>query len=207
MPIIYSTGGERLTGVFQTLQNWGFQDFLLPFLLFFALVFAILQKVKLFVSTKTVQGGQPTVVPDRKLNGLISAAISAMIVVPHVLRLYPSNTDPIELLAQFLPLSTIAFIVVVFGLLFVGMVSKQEDFEKPSAMRAIVGLVAAAIVLISFLKSIAPSLLPEWLTFSSSTTTTAIVVSVMLLVVYFITAEPSTEPAAKSLRKIFGGTE
>jgi len=50
----YSTGGERLTGTFQSLQQYGFMDLVLPFLLLFVLFFAILQKVKLFKAKKRI---------------------------------------------------------------------------------------------------------------------------------------------------------
>lgn len=204
MAFQYPTSGERLFPVMNTLQQWGFQDFFLPFLVFFTLMFAVLQKVALFTKKKKV-GSDDKIVPDRAINGFISAAIAGMIVVPHVLRLYPLNRDPVELMMNFLPTSTIAFVVLIFGLLFIGIVSTPEALKEGSAIRVVVGLVAAAIVLLSFLKNIFPAIFPEWLTIDPTTQAVAIVVAVMAGVIWFIAGDDTPgKPAHTRLLETFG---
>ncbi|RJQ19076.1 hypothetical protein C4580_05865 [Candidatus Woesearchaeota archaeon] len=201
----YTTGGERLTQVFSTLNNYGFQDFFLPFLLIFALVFAILQKVQLF--TTTIPAGTGTtggVKPDRRINGFIAAAVAAMVVVPHVLRLYPPNMDPVEMMLWVLPTSAVGLIAVMLGLLFVGFM--VQDPSKVTGVSASVGLIGAALVLIAALKSILPAFLPQWLVIDTQTQTILIVIGALLVTVYFIISEPE-EPkksTSQKLKELFG---
>lgn len=191
----YPSGGDRLASVFQILQNYGFQDFLLPFLLFFALMFAILQKTGLFqnASGKT----------DRKINGVISGAIAGLIVVPHVLRLYPQNMDPVELMYQFLPMSTVAFVVLLAALLFIGLVV-PGSMAKPNLITGIIGIIAAGIVLISFLRNIVPGLIPTWVVIDPTVQALAIVIGVMLLVIWFIAGEESSDDFVTGFGRIMG---
>ena len=191
----YPSGGDRLASVFQILQNYGFQDFLLPFLLFFALLFAVLQKVALF---------QDKGKPDRRINGFISGAIAGLIVVPHVLRLYPSPMDPVELMYQFLPMSTIAFVVLLLGLLFFGLVVPASA-AKPNVVSGLIGLAAAGIVLVSFLRNVVPGFIPNWVVIDPTLQALAIVIGVMLLIIWFIAGEESKDDFVTSFGRIIGG--
>ena len=190
----YPSGGDRLSSVFQILQNYGFQDFLLPFLLFFGLMFAVLQKVNLFQS-----GGKA----DRTINGFISAAVAGLITVPHVLRMYPHQYDPVELMYQFLPLTSVAFVVLMMALLFIGL-ALPSTASAISPIKSILGIAAAGIVLVSFLRFIAPGLIPSWLVIDPTIQALGIVIGIMLLTIWFIAGESSNDPAFSTIQSLFG---
>src|SRR3989344_7219133 len=102
----YYSGGQ-IQSVLAFMQSWGVVDALLPFLLLFTLVFAILQKVQLF---KNDEGTKP----DKKLHGLIAFAIGAIIVLPHITGTYPDpRTDPINIINTFLPATAVLLLVIL----------------------------------------------------------------------------------------------
>ncbi len=192
----YQSGGDRLSAVFQILQNYGFQDFLLPFLLFFGLMFAVLQKVNLF---------QKGTKPDRSINGFIAAAVAGLITVPHVLRMYPYQYDPVDLMYQFLPLTSVAFVVLLVALMFLALALPTSVIGNVSPIKSILGLVAAGIVLVSFLRFIAPGLIPQWLVIDPTIQALGIVIGVMLLVIWFIAGDESTSESFSTIQSLFGG--
>src|SRR3989344_3012739 len=110
----YSSGGQ-IQGVLSYFQSWGIVDALLPFLLLFALMFAILQKIQLF----TGAGNKP----DKKIHGLISLTIAALVVLPHITGTYPDpRIDPINIINQFLPSAAILLLVILMVMLLTGVV-------------------------------------------------------------------------------------
>ena len=123
---------------FQTLRDWGFVDAFLPFALLFVLFFAVLIKINIF--------------EERKINGLLAFLLSAMIVVPHVLGIYPPEVNPILLIMQFLPHTGVLLLAVLCVLLLLGLAGG----EYPSWMTGLVGLVAAGILAFVILSSILP---------------------------------------------------
>ena len=193
MVLTYPATGGRLQSAFSLLQQYGFQDFFVPFLLFFALAFAILQKVGLFKVKKNNQE-----VPDRKMNGILAFTFSLLIVVPHVLRMYPFNLDPVAMLYLFLPSTTIAMVVGLMALVMLGLVSTNVN----SVIKTLIGVLAAAAVLISVLAQAAPNLIPSWIVFDQTTVAFLIVLAVMGAVVWFIFGGEAE--TYKTIHEIFG---
>ena len=67
----YGGGSGNLQSVLWWLNNWGLQDLWLPFILIFTLVFAILQKIKLFnYKVKKPDGTDGEEVGSKKMNGI-----------------------------------------------------------------------------------------------------------------------------------------
>jgi len=140
----YSGAGR---GFWQVLIDWGFVDALLPFLLIFVLIFGILQKIALFKEGDN---------PNKKINGILSMIIAAMVVVPHITGLYPPQSDPINLINQFLPSAAVILLAVLCVIILLGLAGGQI----PSLFVWAIALVSVGILVIVILKAIIPGFFP-----------------------------------------------
>jgi len=170
MPIQpYSTGGGQLRSFFQYLQFYGFQDFILPFLLIFAVIFGVLQNVKLFKIKrkvpKTDEQGRPIEgqfedkeFGDKKLNGVLAMIISLSITIPHAVGLYPPNRDPIVFISSFLPHTVIVLVSVLLMLLLLGLTGAHI----PNALMWLVAVIGAVILGLVFLMTVFKDFMPAF---------------------------------------------
>lgn len=176
----YNTGGGQLRSVFQYLQDYGFQDFILPALLIFTLIFAILQQVPLFrkVKKKAVENptthaityetemhpaghpdaGKPVMIGDKRINSVIALAISLMVTIPHVIGWYPPGQDPIDLISGFLPATAVMLVAVFVVLLLLGLAGGAI----PSMMVLTIALVAGGFLVMIFGMNMFPTWLPTF---------------------------------------------
>jgi len=190
-----ATGGGKLATVLSQLQQYGFIQFLIPFLLFFGLIFAILDKVKIFVITEKDDQGKPVVKgPNRKFNGIIAGIISALIVIPSALGMYPANLDPILIVNKFTGMSVVIFVVILLALMFTGL-ARGGPHELKTWMKWLV-LIGILLVLWFAVEAIWPTLnLGGFL--SDPTILSLIVAGVATwIVISFITSD-STKPKKK----------
>lgn len=183
-----SQPGGQITNVMWTLQQWGLLDAFLPFLLFFALIFATLQKIQLFKSGDK---------PDRKMNGAIAFVISALIVVPHITRSYPPQLDPINIVLNILPQAGIIFLVLFLVLVMIGLTAK----EIPTLGSQIVAFFALLLLGLVVVFAIWPAFTPSWLNIDPNTQ--ALVITLLLFggVVWFITREEAEDPSKGGFNK------
>lgn len=170
------------------MQSWGVVDVLLPFLLIFIVLFAILQQVKIF---KDGDKG------DRKINGLLSGIIAALVVAPHIMGAYPAGTDPIEMIKLILPSASVLLVALLLFLMLVG-------FVGAGAQSAFMWLViAASLLFLTYivLNAMFPHLWGSMM-IDPSTQALAIVLLVMGGIIYFVTKEdkPKTESSGKALK-------
>ena len=173
----YPSGGGRLSSLFQYLTDFGFQDFLLPALLFFTLIFAILQRVPLFqvqVMQKDAQGkwvGKTTtvgtapntkIVPvmtgNKRINSMIAIVIALAVTMPHILGYYPPGQDPIDLISGFLPSTAIVLMAVFVVLLLLGLAGAS----MPSMMQMFIAIGAVILLVFLFLMNMFPYWIPAW---------------------------------------------
>ena len=115
------------------LQHWIFRDFILPFSLVFAIIFAILERTKIF--------GE-----DRKQVNSIIAAVIGMIFVGVV---YPKIV--VENMILFL---TVAIVVVfIFLMLYGFIVGDTEGIKFPKGMKIFFGILAGIAVILALVWS------------------------------------------------------
>lgn len=179
----YTTYSGTGRGVFQTLVDWGLIDAILPFVLIFVLIFAILQKIKIFHEEGNKEKG------DRKLNGILALVIAAMVVIPHVVQLYPPEQDPINIINQFLPSTAVVLIAILAVILLLGLAGA----EVPSLMQWAIALVALGFLVVMILMAVIPGFFPTfyWLQ-DPSIQALVIILLIMGLVGWFIIREPGT---------------
>ena len=127
----------RLEGFFRTLDRWGLTDVMLPFLLIFVIVFAILQKTKVLGETK------------KNLNSIVAIVVALLVVVPHVTGRFPSNADPVLIINDALPQVSIVLVAVIFLLILIGVFGQDSVFLGVT-MPGWITLVSLVIIVLIF---------------------------------------------------------
>ena len=92
-----------------SLESWGLTDVILPFVLIFTVIFAILQKAKIF-------GAE-----SKKYNVVFALAISLLVVIPHVTGTYPAGLDAVDIINQAIPSISVLAIAVIMFLVLAGI--------------------------------------------------------------------------------------
>jgi hypothetical protein len=110
-------------------QNWIFKEYILPFLLVFVLLFAVLEKTKLLGEGK----GQ--------LNAILSFVVSLMVV---------GFIFPKEVISNLILFLSIALVVAFVFLLLYGFVSGNKDgFELSGGLKIALGVIVGIAVIIA----------------------------------------------------------
>ncbi|MDP3765978.1 MAG: hypothetical protein Q8R04_05685 [Nanoarchaeota archaeon] len=127
----------RLEGFFRTLERWGLTDVLLPFLLIFVIVFAVLQKTKILGESK------------KNLNVVIAVIVGLLVVIPHVTGRFPANADPVLIINDALPQLSIVLVAVIFLLILIGVFG-QDYVMLGVTMPGWITLISFMIILLIF---------------------------------------------------------
>jgi hypothetical protein len=94
---------------FITLENLGFVDVVLPFLLIFTVLFAVLEKTKILGEEK------------RSMNTGIAIIFALIVVIPHVTGNFPAGFDPVEIINAALPAISIVVVAVIALMILIGV--------------------------------------------------------------------------------------
>lgn len=185
-----------LEGVFANLAEWGVIDVILPFILIFTIVFAILQKVKVF-------GTGPNV---KNFNVIIALVMGLAVVFPHVLGYYPPDQDIVNIINHSLPNVSIVLVAVLMALLIIGILGKRFELAGNS-LSGWIALGAFAVVIWIFGASAQWWSLPSFLDFvlmNPDLTALVLVILVFAIVIWFITKTDEKKPGQKSVGEMFG---
>ena len=106
----------RLDGFMRTLDNWGLTDVLLPFLLIFVIIYAILQKTKILGEGR------------KNLNAVIALVVALLVVVPHATGRYSGYADPVQIINDSLPQVSVVLVAVIFLLILIGVFGQEQVF-------------------------------------------------------------------------------
>src|SRR3989338_4699767 len=111
--------GLGYTSWINVLQQYGVLDFLLPFLLVFTIIYAILSKTKIL--------GEE----EKQFNIIVALVLALLFVVPHMLGTYPLGYDPVAVLNATLPSISLVAVAAIMLLLLMGVFG--TDFSKAAA--------------------------------------------------------------------------
>ena len=169
--------------VIMVLESWGLMDVLLPFLLIFVVIFAILQKTHILGKDK------------KNYNVIISLVVALMVVIPHVLNSYPAGFDVVEIINMVVPQISLIIVAVLMLLLLLGLFGGASI---PGAVAAIAGLV----VLFIFLGTTEWLYGLDWLYrfFGAEAVSFLIVILIFGLIIWFITSEPKEVRQAQKVK-------
>ncbi len=166
----------------RSLENIGLVDVILPFILIFTLVFAVLQKAKIL-------GKEPDGRPKKNFNVIVSLVMALAVVIPHVTGSY-GRFDIVEIINGALPNISLIIVAILMVLLLIGVFGKELDISKHSFGGWIV-LAAFIIVIYIFATQAGWTGLPSWLGFLRDPSTQAAVITILVfgIVIWFITKE------------------
>jgi hypothetical protein len=180
-------------------ENLGFTDVLLPFVLIFTIVFAVLQKTKVL--------GQEDGKPKKNFNVVIALVMALAVIIPHVMGRYRPGQDVVVIINNALPSVSIILVAIICLLLLVGIWGSGVEFGGTSLSGWIVIFSILAVIAIFGGAAGWFGAMPRWLSFMNNPDTQALVVIILVfgLVIWFITKEPKkAEAGQKSWIKDIG---
>ena len=167
----------------ENLEDIGFYDVALPFLLIFTITFAVLQKIRLF--------GQS----GKNFNAVVALVLAFLVVRTPAI---------VEVMNVFLPKISLISIFIVVILLLVGIVVSPTQSGFSGALGGIGILLTIVGIIIAFLTS-TDALgwdVPEWLQFSKSDWYFIIGLLVFLLIFLYLTS--TSDPVNKQPNPLWG---
>src|SRR3989338_5040779 len=93
----------------ESLERIGFVDVLLPFLLIFTVIFAILEKTKILGEGK------------KSMNVGIAFIFALLVVVPHVTGNFPAGYDPVAIINAALPSVSLVVVAIIALMILIGV--------------------------------------------------------------------------------------
>lgn len=181
---------SRIGDLIITLENRGqITEVILPFLLVFVIVYAVLTKTKILGETK------------KNLNIILAVIMGALVVIPHLLGRFPPNADPVLIFNNALPQLSIVLVAIVFLLILIGVFG-QDTVMLGMTMPGWILFASILIITIIF-----GSAAGWWSSGVSQTLEDvfgieAIALAVMLLVFGIIIAWITSEPKEKEDKTI-----
>ena len=196
--MLFQYYGGGLSDVFAYLEQWGIRDVILPFILIFTILFAVIERVKVFGKGERVN----------KYNAIVSLAIALLTVIPHVTNSYPQGFDVIEIINNSLPGTALVIVVIVMVLVVVGLMGGALGGARAGWFQTLLAI-AGVLLVLGFFLSEAGVGIPILNQISPELQTLIVVLAIFGLIVYFITKpeKPKTRlgfPPASAFRKIFG---
>jgi hypothetical protein len=186
-------GGVLAQGIFK-LQEIGVMDIILPFILVFTIVFAVLQKTKILGHDDT-----PEKRPRKNFNAVLGLVMALAVVVPHITGSYPSEgSDVVNIINSALPNISVVLIAVVMMLLMIGVFGGEVNIFKSGLAGWAVAFAIAATIFI-FGTAAYWWELPQWMDFLQDSDTQALIVILLVFgaLIAFITADDHPKDKGK----------
>lgn len=173
------------------LDSWGLTDVMLPFLLIFVVIFALMAKTRILGEDK------------KKYNLVVALVIALLVVIPHVLNAYPPNADIVDIMNQALPQVSIIAVAVIMLLILIGLFGGEAKWMG-SSLSGWIAILSFIIVLIIF--GGAAGWWGDWSWFYTffGAETVAIIVMVLIfaIIVWWITRGEGKEKEANALSQL-----
>lgn len=125
---------------FDFLQQVGVADIILPFMLIFAIVFAILEQTKILGENK------------KNINAAVALVMGLSVVFPHVLGAY-GTVDPVDVINKSLAHVSVWLVAILMLLILLGMFGLHSKFGDNANYAGWVVIAAVIIVGYIFLNS------------------------------------------------------
>jgi len=180
-------------GLIYTLEQWGVIDVILPFILIFTIVFAVLEKTEVLGKDES---------KTKKYAAVIAMVLAFAVVVPHVTGSYYYGFDAVEIINRALPQVGLLLTAIVMMLLTIGLWTGK----KPSGQQGIgvwFTLASGLLVIVIFIASIGWWSVPSWLLGLLNSQVIALVIAVLVfgIIMKFITGTEKTFDQKQDLEK------
>ncbi len=171
------------------LQDMGVADVLIPFILVFTVVFAILQKSHVLGKKEEA----------KRYNIIVALVMGLGVVFTHVLGVFPPQHDPVNIINLALPNISVVVIAIIMVMLLLGVFGAELNLGGTRLNTWIV-LVSAGVVIYVFGTAagyFGNGNFPSWLWFLADPNTQSLLIVILAfgLIIWFITKEdkPPTE--------------
>lgn len=181
-------------GMVYTLEQWGVIDVILPFILIFTVVFAILEQTK-------VLGGKDKA-KNKKYSMMIALVMAFSVIVPHITGSYYYGFDAVEIINKALPQIGLLLVAIVMMLLTIGLwTGKKADGSKGPGIWFT--LISGAIVVGIFIASLGLWQVPYWLMWILRSDILSIVVAILVFgfIIRWISGDSDTKEKAAAKRE------
>lgn len=171
------------TELMRTLEYWGLTDALLPFLLIFTIIFAVLQKTHILGEGR------------KNFNVVVALVIALSVVIPHVTNSYPADADVVEIMNNALPNVSIVLVAIIMVLILIGLLGGEARWMGGS-LSGWIAIISFLIVIFIFGRSAGWfETLPRWLWWLDDPNTQALVIIILIfgIIIWFITKEDKAE--------------
>jgi len=171
-------------GPFAQLENLGILDVILPFILVFTIVFAVLQKAKLFGNDAK---------DNKRYDAVIALVMGLGVVFPHVLGYYPPEQDIVNIINQSLPNVSVVIVAIVMALLLIGALGGNNFGLKNDALSGSVAIGAFALIVYIFGNAAHWWDSPSWLYFLNDSDTVTLIIAILIfaLIIWFVVRDDS----------------
>lgn len=127
----------QLENFIMSLDRWGLTEVMLPFLLIFVIVFAILQKTRILGESK------------KNLNVVVGIIVGLLVVIPHVTHRFSPASDPVLIINNSLPQVGIVLVAIVFLLILIGVFG-QDVVMLGMTAPGWISLISLIIIIVIF---------------------------------------------------------
>ncbi len=186
----------------QSLERVGFVDVLLPFLLIFTIIFAILEKTHILGEGK------------RNMNVGIAVIFALLVVIPHVTGNFPAGYDPVAIINAALPSISLVIVAVIALMILIGVFAHDRILLGMTAP-GWVGLFSVVTLVFIFGSAAGwwTTGILDWLDqiFGSDIIAILIMILVFGIIIAFVTGGGehakvgALEKAGINLKNLFGG--
>ena len=186
----------------QSLERVGFVDVLLPFLLIFTIIFAVLEKTHILGEGK------------RNMNVGIAMIFALLVVIPHVTGNFPAGYDPVAIINAALPSISLVIVAVIALMILIGVFAHDRILLGMTAP-GWVGLFSVVTLVFIFGSAAGwwTTGILDWLDqiFGSDIIAILIMILVFGIIIAFVTGGGehekvgALEKAGINLKNLFGG--
>jgi len=168
--------------LFEIMESWGMLDVMLPFLLIFTIVFAVLQKAKIFGAD------------SKRFNVIIALVLGMVVVIPHILGTYPEGQDAVIIINSVLPNIALVLVAIIMVLLLSGVFGYE-----PGGADAGIFILIIPIVVYIFGVSAGWWQNFSWFNIDPDTLAVVLVILVFGIIIFLVTSEGGKQTANKGL--------
>ena len=184
-------------------ERLGFSDIVLPFILIFTLVFAVLQYIKLFPPAG-VTDDKEIRRRTKKFHMAIASVMAMAVVIPHLSGSYPQGYDVVDIINSALPNVSVVAIAIIGALLILGLFNINLETKQKDLFGGLLFVLALGLIIYIFGASAGWGWsIPNWLGFlkDKDTTSLIIIILVFALILKFITKPELNEKDAEKARQ------
>tara|TARA_Y100000310_G_scaffold345831_1_gene470778 strand:+ start:1597 stop:2196 length:600 start_codon:yes stop_codon:yes gene_type:complete len=179
----------------EALESWGLTDALLPFLLIFVLMFAVLQKTRVLGEGK------------KNFNVIVALVISLLVVIPHVTNSYPPGGDVVDIINTALPNVSILVVAIIMLLVLIGILGGEARWMGGS-LSGWIAIIAFLVILWIFGRAAGWfERTPYWLKWIEDPDVWALIIILLVfgIVIWFITRDSEEQDKLKGFSKFTEG--